>query len=236
MNDGVALRRILRYLELGPKRQHAIDTLAHDFGIRRRSLYDFISIFCVFGICRRDANGSVEWVAMNCSIQIVNTLRCEAEREAPNSEIKEVFNAALDSSIQRIARSLVKLFFYLRVKFLDLRQVSRLFAQWNTKYKTMLRKVYTIATSLEILGIVKKTNVVAEIQLIVPLDSEIREPTLNVQGLLNTYDQISHEKVCDRRRRQFIIVCAELSEPHRVSQIPRKITTIYPSLPQLASL
>jgi hypothetical protein len=230
----VALHGILRHLEISPIIPRTIDTLAHEFGIRRRCLYDFISICNVFGICQRDSNGSMEWIAANRSVQTVNSLRCEAEREATNSEIKEVFNAALDSTIQRIAVTLVKLFFYLRVKFLDLRQVSRLFAQRKTKYKTMLRKVYTVVTGLEVLGIVRKTSVVAEIQLTVPLDSENSELSLKVASLLNTDEQISHEKVCAKRRQEFQTVCAELAERHRIPLIAEKLTPVCQSLPQLA--
>jgi hypothetical protein len=172
----------------------------------------------------------VVWIAVSRCAPVVNSIRRDAQEAPPNSEIKEVFNAALDSSIQRIAVALVKLFFYLRVKFLDLRRVSRLLAQGTSKYKTMLRKVYTVATTLEILGIVKKTNVVAEIQLRIPLDSETCDMTLKVASLLNTDDQVKQEMMYDRRRREFSSVCAELSQTQRNRPIQPGMTPVSRSL------
>jgi hypothetical protein len=141
-----------------------------------------------------------------------------------------VFNYSLDFSLQRIALALVKVFFYLRVKFLDLRRVSRLFAQRNTKYKTMLRKVHTVATGLEILGIVRKTSVVSEIQLRFPLDSENCMGKLPVASMLNTQEQLENEKVCARRRREFEAVCAQLADVQRVEQIPYTMRPVFQSL------
>jgi hypothetical protein len=208
----------------------SIDDLAHEFGIRRRGLYDFISICCTFGICRRSSNNTIEWISVNRMLHVVTALRIEAQAESGESDIKRVFNYSLDFSLQRIARALVKLFFYLHVKFIDLRRVSRLFAQRNTKYKTMLRKVYTVATGLEILGIVRNTSVVSEIQLKSALDSENCTGQLKVSSILNTQEQLENERVCARRRREFTAVCEQLADVQRVQQVPDAIKPVFPSL------
>jgi hypothetical protein len=166
----------------------------------------------------------VVWLAVSRCFQTVNSIRNEAQAEGTNSETKEIFHASADSSIQRIAVAMVKLFFYLHVKFLDLRKVSRLFTQENTKYKTILRKVYTIATGLEILGIVRKTSAVAEIQLNVPLDSEAPSASFNLPSLLNTEEQVAQEQAYDRRRREFVMICAQFSETHCSHRIQEQQT------------
>jgi hypothetical protein len=136
----------------------------------------------------------------------------------------------MDSSVPRIAVSVVKLFFYLRVKFLDLRRVSRFFAERRTKYKTMLRKVYTVASCLEIVGIVKKTSVVSQIQLSIPLDSEISALELNITSLLNTKEEVEEQKTCERRRREFTIMCTELADAHRFQEIQARIKPVFEPL------
>jgi hypothetical protein len=230
MNDSLALHRIFQHLEGSPRTLGSIDALAHEFGIRRRGLYDFISICSVFGICKRISNNQVEWDGANRSLARINAIRSESQQESSESKIKEVFNYYLDASLQRIAVGLVKLFFYLRVKFLDLRQVSRLFAQRTTKYKTMLRKVYTVATSLEIVGIVKKTTVVSEIQLSVPLDSEDSEKGLKVSSILNSKEQIELQKLGEKRRRDFEVVCTELKESQKTAEVPEGMKPMFKSL------
>jgi hypothetical protein len=230
MNDSLALQRIFQHLESSPGAVRSLDDLAHDFGIRRRGLYDFIRICSVFGMCQRPANSYVEWTGSSRSAAHVNAIRADAQQEPSEANIKDVFNYDMDPSLQRIAVGLVKLFFYLCVKFLDLRQVSRMFAQRNTKYKTMLRKVYTVATGLEILGIVRKTNAVSEIQLIVPLDSEDSELGWNVSSILNSKEQIERQKVGEKRRRDFELTCAELREAQRSPEVPDGLKPVFQSL------
>jgi hypothetical protein len=229
MNDSAALQRIFQHLEINALTSQSIDGLSHEFGIRRRGLYDFISICSAFGMCRRISNSEVEWIGANRSAGYINTIRVESQ-EPGDENIKDVFDYHLDASLQRIAVGFVKLFFYLRVKFLDLRQVSRLFAQRNTKYKTMLRKVYTVATGLEIARIVRKTSVVSEIQLNVPLDSEDSDVGFNFSSILNSKEQIERQKWGERRRRDFEAACAELRDTQRVSEAPEGVKPVFPSL------
>jgi hypothetical protein len=122
-----------------------------------------------------------------------------------------MFNNSIDPSLQRLAVAIIKLFFYLRVKFLDLRKVGRLFSQRNTKYKTMLRKLYTVATGLELTGIIQKTRVVSEIQLVAPLEGDHDVIQLGLGSILNTKEELEEEHACARRRQEFEEVCTELS-------------------------
>jgi hypothetical protein len=181
-------------------------------------------------MCRRPSNGQVEWVGANRSSVQIDAIRVESEQEPADGNITDVFNYQLDASLQKIAAGLVKLFFYLRVKFLDLRLVSRLFAQRNMKYKTMLRKVYTVATGLEITGIVKKTNAVSEIQLNVQLDSEDSDRPLKFSSILNSKAQIQRQKLGERRRRDFEAICAELRDAQRGPEAPEGMKPVFQSL------
>jgi hypothetical protein len=219
MNDSATIQRIFHELERAPMTVRSIDELAHAHGIRRRAVYDFVSICSVFGMCKRTPNNHVEWHGVDRWAAKVNAIRTEAEQEPGGGDIRALFNYHLDASLQHVACGLVKLFFFLRVKFLDLRQVSRLFAQRNTKYKTMLRKVYTVASGLEIAGIVRKTRAVSEIQLNVSLDSEISETGLNISSILNSRQQIEQQKLGERRRREFEAACTELREGQRLPEV-----------------
>jgi hypothetical protein len=230
MNDNIALQRIFRHLEGSPRSIRSIDGLTQEFGIRRRGLYDFISICSVFGICRRISNSQIEWEGADRSIVQVNAIRVESQQEPNESNLKDVFNYDLDSSLQRIAVGLVKLFFYLRVKVLDLRQASWLFAQRNTKYKTMLRKVYTVATGLEIVGIVKKTIVVSEIHLIVPLDSGESVGGFDLSSILNSEEQILQQKLTEQRRRDFEVICGEFREIQKEIEASEGVRPVFQSL------
>jgi hypothetical protein len=116
--------------------------------------------------------------------------------------MRALFDCAHDYSLERVALLLVKLCFFLRVKFLDLRRAGRLFAQRTPKYDTMMRKLYTVATCLDIVGIVKKTARVSEIQLLVALDPAIMLPP-GVAMLVNTSEDMARARVYHERQKEF---------------------------------
>jgi hypothetical protein len=210
MTEALVLKRLVRHLESHPHSPISIDSLAHEFDIKRRGLYDFITICSTFDICRRITHNSLEWCGISRSIPILKTIRLECRQEPPDRSLKEIFNYSLDASLQRIAVAVIKLFFMLKLKFLDLRKVSRLLAQKNMKYQTMLRKLYTVVSGLEVARIVHKTEIVSQIQFLVPLDIGIELPELKVCNLLNTQDDIEDQKRSEARRKEFEELCSEM--------------------------
>jgi hypothetical protein len=161
---------------------------------------------------------------------IINSIREEAEAEPFDKPLTAVFNDTLDFTFQRTAVALIKLFFYLRMKFLDLRRVSCLFSSGTAKYKTMLRKLYTVSMLVSLLEIVRKTTTASEIQLNVPLDSENASRGLNVLGMLNTETQLAMESVYHARRNEFELVCAQFAEIPPVQVRPERRRTAFPSI------
>jgi hypothetical protein len=233
MNDSVALQKIFQSLETSPRSIRSIDALARGFSIRRRGVHDFVSICSAFGLCKRLSGNDLDWIGASQATESLNSIRREAEQEPRDKSISSVFNYSSDASLHRIAAGVVKLFFFLRVKFIDLRQISRLFAQ-GTKYKTMLRKVYTATTVLEVVGIVRKTTAVSEIQLNVSLDSEISGAGLNVSSILNSQAQIEHQLTAEKRKKDFEAICAELREAQRHPEVPDHMKSLIAPLARCA--
>jgi hypothetical protein len=209
-NEITRIKRIVGYLELRRGIRTDITALAQDFGVKRRGLYELITICGTFGICRRYSSAHVEWLGIDQAESVLNTLRQQCREENEHIPLCDVFNNAADPSIQRLAVAIIKMFFFLRVKFLDLRKVGRIFAQGITKYKTMLRKLYTVAGGLEIVGLIRKTKVVSEIQLVASLDAGPDTTHLNLQSILNTQAELNEEQTCDRRRQEFEALCTRL--------------------------
>jgi hypothetical protein len=228
LNENILITRIVHYLEDHPNAPIALDFLAEQFGVKRRGLYDFISISIMFGICQRHTSNSIEWHGIDHSESVLNTLRDEARRESTNQNLKDLFNNQTDPSLQRIAIGVVKLFFVLRVKNLDLRKVGRLFAQRTTKYKTMLRKLYTVAAGLELAGIVRRTTVVSEIQIVTRLAENHSGAQMGIGSILNTKEEIEEEQICEKRRHEFEAVCIELAQPAGIHGIQQRLRLLEP--------
>jgi hypothetical protein len=228
-SENINLTRVIRYLELHLHSKSSIDGLAQEFSIKRRCLYDFLSICSTLGICRRLPSNTVEWLGLTQSHPMLQSIRLECRQEDRDRDLKEMFDYSLDASLQRIAVAVIKLFYVLRVKYLDLRKVSRLFAQRNLKYKTMLRKLYTVTGGLELAQIVRKTAMVSEIQLLVPLDIESDPTKLKLSGMLNTREELEEQRISDKRRVEFEQLCSELARA-KPAELDRRLQ--FPSLLQ----
>ena len=59
------------------------------------------------------------------------------EKDAVNTSMLDLFNCATNSSIQNVSICVIRLFLYLDVKTLDLREIGKLFCQKRCKYKIL---------------------------------------------------------------------------------------------------
>jgi hypothetical protein len=134
-------------------------------------------------------------------------MRDEVIRDAQTHSLQEIFDCSRDSSLPHLATSLVKLHIYLGAKFLDLRKVSRLFCCGTIKYKTMLRKLYTVASILTLVAVHRRTTVASEVQLIYPLQPVV-DSRLSLDVMLNTQTELEEGQICERRRKEFEEICA----------------------------
>jgi hypothetical protein len=145
--------------------------------------------------------------------------------------VAQIFDCTTNSSIQYIGLSVIKLFLYLDTKFLDLRQVGKLFSNGKTKYKTMLRKLYTVASSLEIAGIISRTSSVAEIKLNFSAKDKPERSPMNVMSLLNTESELMNGQLYEARRKAFLAEVVQQPPPPMRFKAPpfMPIASILPS-------
>jgi hypothetical protein len=210
VTEGIALRQVITALELERCGLQSIDVLARDFGLKRRGIRDFLKICAVFGICRRDPNSAVEWLGLDRSGALIDQIRAETEAEGGDLRgLGRIFDYSADPSLQRISCGIVKLFFYLGTPKLDVRKAGRLFAQGKTKYKTMLRKLYTVVAGLELAGVLSRTQVVSEVQLNAPLTLVDGRSQFSVPSILNSPDDAKRQHRFEMRRREFEKMCTE---------------------------
>jgi hypothetical protein len=181
--------------------------------MKRRGLYDFVSICAVFGICQRSSSNIIEWFGLDRASDAIDILRAEVHSDDRKTTLRGLFNYSADPSLPKISIAVVKLFFYMSVKSLDLRKVGKFFAQGNTKYKTMVRKLYTVAAGLEIAQIVRKTAVVSEIRLNAPLHLAGSDSQLGVAFVLNTRKELEDKVGYERRRKEFEDACLLRNQP-----------------------
>jgi hypothetical protein len=226
---------VISYLEHHRHGTESIDILTQEFGLKRRPFYEFLTICCTFGISHRASTNSVQWHGIDQSARVIGTIRRTARESGADDQLKDILTSSVGPSVSEISLAVVRLFFLLRVQSLDIRKVSRVLAQRKAKYRTILRKVYTVACGLELARIVKKTNIASEIQLQVPLDWNSERPQMGLMAILNTKDEMEEEEKWARRRQAFEDACMEQSQASEVPPSPRRIV-FPPILPLIAQL
>jgi hypothetical protein len=129
---------------VSPGSVQPLEDLAEAFNLRHRVLYDFVRICAAFDIFRRGANNYLEWRSLTRARDAINRFRVEVDAEGDNPDTLKQFRSSVNPSLQFMGVAIVKLFFSLDLKFLNLRKVGRVFAHGQTKYKTKQRKLYTV--------------------------------------------------------------------------------------------
>jgi hypothetical protein len=204
INESVVLRDIIRSLELSGHHTISIDDLSHTFVIKRRGLYEFVSICSVFGICRRYANSGIEWFGLCRAATALATIRAQTQAEPDSQSLFPLFDYSTDSSLPRLSEAVVRLFFCVGTQSLDLRKVAKLFSQGKTKYKTMLRKLYTVVMGLELAGIISRTTVVSEIRLNAAVPpAEPQGSQFALASILNSKREVDTTIGTEKRRREY---------------------------------
>lgn len=201
-NDTNLLKKTIETISQSPRKMFGINGVCSAFGIKRRGLYDFLSVSTIFGVCRKANSDEFEWIGLGGIEKKLKEISDGLERDATTASVLELFNCATNSSIQNVSVCVIRLFLYLNVRCLDLREIGKLFCQKRCKYKTMLRKLYTVASSLEIAGIISRTAVVAEIKLNFNPAGEERK-AMDVRSLLNKSSDTEKEQRYAERREAY---------------------------------
>jgi hypothetical protein len=215
INENVILKQIVHELENSSIRVVSVEQICQVHGIKRRGLHDLMSVCSVFGICRRVSGDQIEWLGLSQAFSTVALVRRRAVCDNGTHTLSSMFDYSTESPIPRISLGIVRLFFALGVKFLDIRKVAQLFGQGKIKHKTMLRKLYTVVNGLEIAGIVSRTTVGSEIRL----NHNLRDggdELFCLASMLNSREELEREAIAERRRKEFEGMSLEF-----LPQVPR---------------
>ena len=158
---------VIRFLENNKGQTFVINDLVVKFNIKRRIIYDFLVVLSALMASRKLMHNCFQWGGLDLIPQAIAMARNEVVSSLRDGfSIRQMFRAPEDDNLERAAWNLVKLYICLQRVALDLRAVAMFFTQAEAKYATMLRRLYSIAASLESLNLVVKTGNTAEIALV----------------------------------------------------------------------
>jgi hypothetical protein len=153
-------------LESKASKEFCLKSVMEGFEVKRRLAYDFVMCVCALGICKKTGENRFVWRGIAQIDRAIEEMLKELRDElGQHMTMKQIFCSDLGESFDKAPWMLLKLFLYLRVPKLDLRPVALFFLQGTSNYKTMLRRLYSIASTLEGLGFLRRTGCPAEVEL-----------------------------------------------------------------------
>jgi len=183
-NESLALKNLVMILERGPVGQRYNMTILCDlYQVKRRALYDFVVVGTTFGACSRKTNNDFEWLGLKKFMESIPAMAEKFEVECSNQSLESLFDCSDQPLLGKLATYIIKLFVYLHETKIDIRQAAKLFSQEGTKYKTMLRKLYTLISCFEVAGVITRTTFSGEIQLLIPYTYIVKSP-YSIQSLV----------------------------------------------------
>lgn len=154
--DCSKIKALINIFESFKERQHySITNICYMYGVTRRIFYDFITIMAAVEIVKKINSENFIWISVKKHIGFIEQIKDEMKKE--NVKI-EMFNCENNGQLSEVTIKLIKLFYFLGTDTVDIRKVSKLFVRGIVKRKTMIRKLYTITTSLEIIDLISKMN------------------------------------------------------------------------------
>jgi hypothetical protein len=163
------LRPIVDHFEESTEKIFQLEDVVARFDVKRRLLYDFVICLNSLRLCRKVSTASIEWFGVkrlnDTVLRILEELR---EEITSHKTVKTIFCTGRfdEDPFENAAWNVIKMFLYLGTGKLDLRTVAALLTERDVKYKTMLRRLYTVASTLEGLDVIRKTEQTAEVELI----------------------------------------------------------------------
>ena len=154
--EGVSVRSVIEYLE----RQKCnatvdINAVVSQFCVRRKTIYDMMSIMTALGVASRVSATSYRWCGIGHIDGAVAFIQQARARSAVQQPIEAMFKCAKDASLGNLSLSLLKLFWYLGREKLNIRTVATLFAQRDIRLSSILRRLVVIANCLQAVGVAR---------------------------------------------------------------------------------
>lgn len=176
----------------------SLNYFCEKYDIKRRVLFDFLSIMNGLHICTRYSNEEFQWNGTKLDITMLSKIKKNAKSD--DRPIQQIFNCNDKIGLNFVCYNLISLFFFLDSEVLDLKKVAKLFAPTGPALRTMLRKMYTISSSLETIGFISRTGKPAEIKLS-PIFFSSTPTDVAIPSLLNSYNE--DEIIYAKRRKEF---------------------------------
>ena len=202
LSESMYLRAVCTEMEGQQGQSFFLPDLCKTHNVKRRALYDFISMMEKFGCCTRVTNEHFVWNGLKQATTAVSAIQKRCEDITCDEAVRQSLACDKNTSLPHIGEVIVTLFFYLHVSTLNIRDICSFLTRNTGKYETILRKVYTVSARLEVAGLISRTQNNAEIKLCTSTRARERK-SLALADMINTKNELQMESVYAERRKAF---------------------------------
>ena len=164
--ESVSLSSVISYLERRCNSKLDVNDIVSQFCVKRKTVFDLMSIMCSLGIAAKSGPGEYTWKGVE-KIDDAIVFVMQTREGAPVRTLQQEFFCAKDASLGNISLSLLKLFTALGVTKIELRSVAGLFGH-DCRYTSMLRRLVTICSCLQAVGVLKLSQDSESAELVDP--------------------------------------------------------------------
>lgn len=202
--DVLTMTGVIEYLE---KRKNATSIDVNDivsyFCIRRKAIFDFMSIMAALGCATRLSGTSYKWNGADVLDEAKAFMRQAKHDIEKEVSMLEKFACAKDASLGNITLNLLKLLAYLGRTTIGMKDVANLFVQGDARFSSMLRRLIAICNSLHATNIMKynadsdtaeltKMELIQIVEEVSPNSAECEKRWNDFRKDISAYAQVSY--------------------------------------------
>ena len=148
--ESLTMANIIDYLEKRKNSEYVdVNDIVSYFCIRRKAIFDFMSIMTAIGAATRLSGTQYKWNGATVLGEAKTFMRQARQDISKPTSVFEKFACAKDASLGNITLNLLKLLAYLGRTTFALKDAATTFVQGDSRFPSMLRRLITICQSLQ---------------------------------------------------------------------------------------
>jgi hypothetical protein len=160
-----SIQAFVRLAESNVPADYLVSQVLNDFHFQRRRMYDVVSVFCAIGCCQKVSVDLIRWIGMLKVPLALMKLQRDAGADSPDSTLDAIIGSHTTVSISRLTGTFLLCFLALRMRRLDIKQISRYLSRKAGRYKSILCKLYQIAHILEAARVITRSEIPGQLTI-----------------------------------------------------------------------
>lgn len=145
-------RRMVNDFERDKSAYLNIADVSTQFNIQNRRVYDFFNVLSALNICKGYGRGWIVWKGIKYANPSIVDHYYKIEVASLNQPMSTLFDLGESPSLGCIASNILSLFVFLKVKYLNIHEISAILKGPRSDHRSLERRLYLVLSLLESLN------------------------------------------------------------------------------------